>query len=168
LINVKNLTIDIIGNDCGSAPISIVDFALGKQNEYERIFCVFDKDTHPSYKEAIDKIKRARLKSGHSLQAMDSIPCFEYWMLLHFEYTTTPFSASGKKSVCDALIQRKLSKHIPDYTKGRKETIQTLIPNIDKAIQHAKKVEAYHRTSKTDNPSTRVYILVDYLRNIKK
>lgn len=171
LINVKNLKIEIIGDDCGSAPITIVELALKKNKEsddYDRIFCVFDKDNHTSYNEAIDKIKRARLKPGHSIQAINSIPCFEFWILLHFEYTTAPFSATGKDSICHSLIKNKLCNHIPEYDKGKKEMVQRIIPKLDTAIKHAKMIETYHKTSGTDNPSTKVHILVEYLQNITK
>ena len=170
---LSSVNIEIENNTSGSAPISVVDHALKKYKEtkdYDRVYCVFDKDTHPSYAQALDKIRRSRLGNGHKIMAAQSAPCFEFWILLHFEYTAGSFSATGKASICASVINRIKEKHyIPDYEKGAKDLASILIPRLDFAIKNAKNVELFHKESCTesDNPSTKVHELVEYLRSLK-
>ncbi len=54
---LSSANIRITGEVCGSSPRSVVDYALTlyrKERIYNRVFCVFDKDRHPTYNEALD------------------------------------------------------------------------------------------------------------------
>lgn len=47
---LSTANIRIAGDECGSSPRSVVDYALTtyrKEKKYNRVFCVFDKDRHP-------------------------------------------------------------------------------------------------------------------------
>jgi len=51
---LSTANIRIAGDECGSSPRSVVDYALTmyrKEKKYNRVFCVFDKDRHPTYKD---------------------------------------------------------------------------------------------------------------------
>lgn len=39
---------------------------------------------------------------GSKIFAIPSVPCFEFWLLLHFAYTTRPFDAPAGDSVPEA------------------------------------------------------------------
>ncbi|HDZ61640.1 MAG TPA: RloB domain-containing protein [Nitrospirae bacterium] len=82
--------------DSGSSPISVVKHSKERYNEekrtgdaFDRVFCVFDKDSHESYTRALDEVEKAKPKN--IFKAITSIPCFEYWLLLHYEFSTKPF-----------------------------------------------------------------------------
>ncbi|WP_435306157.1 RloB family protein [Pseudoxanthomonas sp. LjRoot125] len=48
----------VLGEQCGSSPMTVVEFAIEKfrsSRDYDRIFCVFDRDGHPDYQAAIAK-----------------------------------------------------------------------------------------------------------------
>lgn len=155
-------SVKVCGEECGSSPKSVVEFAIQvfeTDTEYDEVFCVFDRDNHgSSYREAIRLIEDQK-QQGRPFQAIPSIPCFEYWILLHFEYTRQPFHGAGKRSICDNLI-RELRRHIEDYDKGRKD-IYTLVANdTEKAIEHAKQAEADAADTGSDNPSTQMHMLV--------
>jgi hypothetical protein len=89
------------------------------------------------------------------------------WLLLHFTYTTRSFEASGSSSDC-ALVVSELKRYLPDYTKGTQNNFDETKTNLSQAIQGAKKLEAYHETSGTNNPSTKVFILVERLEGLKQ
>ena len=94
-----------------SSPISVVNYAkeLIKQSEkdpYDNVFCVIDRDRHTSFDTAIVQINSFRNKNT-KLHSIVSNPCFEYWILLHFTYTTKLFGASGD-SPCMDLIKNDL------------------------------------------------------------
>ena len=63
---LSSVNIEIFGEECGSSPISVVNFALRQykkaNREYDKIFCVIDRDSHSTYKQAVDKVRRSRLK----------------------------------------------------------------------------------------------------------
>jgi len=143
----------------GSAPINVVDCAVKKARErggYESIWCVFDRDEHESFDRA-----RARLqkhKSRWHLHEAVSIPCFEYWLLLHFAFTNAPLPN------CDAVI-RRLVQHLPGYTKNDSRHVPPMLERLEQAMQHAERLES-QRATIGDNPSTSVHHLVRHLQGI--
>ena len=154
-LNTANIV--IAKNIAGSSPRTIVDFALKeykKEKEYDKIYCVFDKDRHTTYDNALDKIKRARLGKGHFILAITSVPCFEFWLLLHFGYTTKQFD-TGSGSICANVIT-DLKSHIPRYAKGDVDTYQATKDKLEIAISNSKKVVRYCETGGTDMPSTKI------------
>ena len=153
-----------------SAPLNIVNYSLKKFNEenktYDKIYCVFDRDQHVHYKTALNMIETLRKKkSPIPIYAITSVPCFEYWILLHFEDTTRPYKAAGKKSAGDQLISA-VRRHLPKYCKGDKDIFESTYKNLNIAIKRAEKIDTLQQKNGTDNPSTQVYKLVKYLRNL--
>lgn len=166
-LRLSSANISICGRECGSAPISVVDFALQKQKEkyeYDRVFCVFDKDQHETYTAALDKIHSQPRKL--KVEAITSAPCFEIWILLHFQNTDRPYEATGNRSICEKVIQ-DLRRHIPRYAKGMNNVFELTYPAVDEAITRAELRDRRCIEDETDNPSTEVHNLVKYLRNIK-
>jgi len=112
----------VIDGNCDSSPISVVRYAInefekeqGKGGIYDTVYCVFDRDSHASFEQALDMI--ARIPPSRRFHAVVSVPCFEYWILLHFVYSTQPYQHGGGKSPCGNLICT-LEQHIPGYEKG--------------------------------------------------
>ena len=167
-LRLSNANIVIADKKSGTDPLSVVNFAIGtfkKKPDYDRVYCVFDKDKHTTYHPALDKIKATRLKKA-TLHAITSIPCFEIWILLHFVYTTRSFCTAGNASNCDMVVS-ELSRHISTYKKGSQHIFKSVAPKLPDALRSAKKLEAFHKTSGTDNPSTKVHELVECLMNLK-
>ncbi|MCG2738688.1 MAG: RloB family protein [Syntrophaceae bacterium] len=169
-LNPKNVVIE--DKKSGLDPKSLVTFAVEtfkKGRDFDRVYCVFDKDKHASYNDALEKIRATRLAGGGTLHAITSVPCFEIWLLLHFTYTTGPFSTAGSDSNC-ALVMDALDRkgRIPGYEKGARDIFQAISDKLEKAIRNAEKLEDFHKTSRTDNPSTKVHHLVQYLKSLKR
>ena len=165
---LSNANVRVCGQ--GADPLSVVNFAIDtfrEEPEFDRVYCVFDRDRHTKYNEALEKVSRTKLGKKKKIIAIPSVPCFEFWLLLHFIYTTRPFDAPPGNSICSRVI-KELKKYIPTYQKGDRNIFGELQDKLDKAITNARKVEQFHRTSATDNPSTRVHSLVEYLRDLKK
>ena len=165
---LSNANLRICG--CGSDPLSVVDFAIEifrREQEFDRVYCVFDRDRHTTYNAALDRVRRARLGKGSKIFAIPSVPCFEFWLLLHFTYTTRPFDTPAGDSVCAKVIE-ELMNHLPAYQKGDQDIFNKIQDKLDNAIINARHVEQFHQTSGTDNPSTLVHSLVEYLRDLKK
>lgn len=91
----------------GTAPIQVVRHALQlfeggdlqkgiRPRSFEQVYAVFDRDDHHTY---FDALKQAESLNGTlrnddkqpvSFKAIASIPCFELWLLLHYEDVQHP------------------------------------------------------------------------------
>ncbi|MBI5604798.1 MAG: RloB domain-containing protein [Deltaproteobacteria bacterium] len=154
----------------GLDPKRLVDYALeeyNKERDFDHVYCVFDRDKHATYDATVDKIRSVRLRKGATIHATTSIPCFEFWLLLHFTYTTRQYDAPINESNCE-LVVSDLRKHIPDYDKGSQNFLIYLVDKTEEAISNAKQLGKFHESSGTDNPSTKIYVLVEYLKSLKR
>ena len=166
-LNKENIVIDI--RKTGLDPLSLVEHAINtfnKESDFEHVYCVFDRDKHATYEAALDKIRAVRMKGKAKIHPITSIPCFEFWLLLHFEYTTRQYEAPLDASNGD-LVVANLKEHIPDYQKGSSD-FRYIDGKTADAIDRAKRIERYQETSGTENPSTKVYQLVEYLMGLKR
>jgi len=164
----------IITGDCGSDPMSVVDYVLRQYriaretgDPFDKVFCVFDKDTHTSYDQAIEKLESAKPKN--TFYPIASVPCFEYWLLLHFTYSTRPYqlSSSRSRSGCELLIS-ELHGYFPGYQKGDESIFDKLVGRLPQAKAYAIKALNEAEKNNTDNPSTHIHKLVEFLENIKR
>lgn len=154
----------------GLDPVSLLAYALEelkKDPDFNHLYCVFDRDKHTTYEAALDRIRSLKPKGGALIHAITSIPCFEVWLLLHFEYTTRPFKALVSESNC-ALVLAELRKsgRLPGYEKSGSEVFSRIEDRLETALQNAKRLEAYHAEIGTDNPSTMVHLLVEKLQSL--
>ena len=155
-----------------SSPTSVVAYAkeliaANKTDPFDHAYCVIDRDRHSDFQKALDQVAGFRSKDT-DLHVIVSNPCFEYWILLHFVYTTKAFGASGD-SPCQELISNELKKYIPNYAKGDASVMTDLISNqLGIALANSKR--SYNEAIKNgiDNPKTEMHILVEYLKNLKR
>lgn len=166
-LNTANVEID---GSCGSSPISVVKHAkklYDKEKKagesFNKVFCVIDKDTHTTYSAALLLINS--LKPKGVFEAANSVPCFEYWLLLHFEYTTKAYAANGAKSSCGNLISN-LKKYLPNYDKGDEGVYSQVADQTNQAIAFSKRSLTQALAQGTDNPTTYIHELVEYLQKI--
>ena len=151
----------------GNSPMQIVNesLALHKDDTFDRIFCVFDKDTHTTYQSAMKKIKDLQdSKKSIPIVAINSVPCFEFWLLLHFENTSREYVQKGADRVKDQL-ERKLKDYLPGYDSSLKNIFALTEPSLEQAVKRAKLLNQNKEKAGTDNPSTKVYELVEYLHD---
>ncbi|MDP2227734.1 MAG: RloB family protein [Moraxellaceae bacterium] len=167
-INTANVQVD---GSCGSDPMSVANHAIqlyreerDKGDPYDRVYCVIDRDAHPGFGEALKKLEAQ--KPPKVFYATVSIPCFEYWLLLHFDYTRAAFTSTGRVSMGDAALVA-LKTCLPKYEKGLVGTFSSLIGQLAFAKANAKRGLEDARKTAADNPSTNVHELVEYLQNIK-
>lgn len=167
-LNLHTANIEITG-DCGSSPRSIFEKAQEvfkkaekEQNSFDKVYCVFDKDNHDGYSEVISQIVSKKPKD--TFFAITSVPCFEYWLLLHFQLTTRPFSNASD-------VISELRQFIPNYAKGNNEIFQKIQNSmkfaLDNALDNAERANREAKQNHTDNPTTSVSDLVNKLLNLK-
>ncbi|MFC3867483.1 RloB family protein [Helicobacter equorum] len=158
---LSNVRINIISSK-KSNPLQIVTFAKGKHKDhsYSKVYCVFDKDTHSTFDEALEKCKK------YNFEAIVSNPCFEFWILLHFTYTTANFHTDNKNSPCDKLISNYLKTHIKDYSKSYKSFAQLIEDKFNQAIENAIKANKEAEDNNYTSPYTFMYKLASKFKEL--
>jgi hypothetical protein len=148
--------------------MSIVRFAEVEvaRDDYDRVFCVFDRDGHSNYDEAIQRVRNYDGGRAGRFETVASWPCFEIWLLLHFAYSSAPFNRNGRNSACDQVV-RALKRHLVNYAKGDRLIYDRVAPHLEVAISNAGRLEKHNRATGSFNPSTKMHYLVDYLRKLK-
>ena len=169
---LSTANIEICGDECGSDPKSVVQYAKTRYQEekkagnpFDLVYCVFDRDEHATFDSAIQIIENATPKKTFS--AIYSNPCFEYWLLLHFKYTDQPFQKAGSHQKCSDDVIKHLLLEYPSYKKGGKLSGEIIFPKIEIAIKHAKQAVTQAESLDTDNPITYVHELVSKLIKLK-
>lgn len=160
-----NVDVQPMGRD----PLSLVNHAIEQLENDSTLtyaYCVFDRDTHATFGDALRKARdHAQGKNGR-LRVAVSVPCFEVWPLLHFGYSTAPIEAGGGKTVGERACSL-LHKVMPDYSKNDRAIFEKLASRLEAALINAGKLRAYNEQADSDNPSTSVHELVRYLIAIK-
>jgi hypothetical protein len=165
----------------GSAPISVVAHAEARCRAegatedagYDAVFCVFDRDAHESYEEAKMRILEAR-KTGVfpkvAQYAITSVPCFEYWLLIHFQFSRSPFASGTGKSAAERVVAslRKI-QGFEHYDKVlTAQMLQQLTAKVGTAERNASLALKDAENTGEMNPSTMVHELVAYLRSLRQ
>ncbi len=165
LIKCERISPRSVINRCaalGTDPKSVVDAAvdaekqLGSEEfcraEGDQVWIVIDVDEHPGLSNTLERCRQKKYNVALSN------PCFEYWLLLHFEE-----SAPGVNN-CSEMISRHLKHHIKKYTKGGFD--------FSEVVKSARKASAragqQHRAKNSESPqnccpSTTIYKLIDEL-----
>jgi hypothetical protein len=132
------------------------------------VYCVFDRDDHHYYADALIKAQningkiKTKGRNGVPIRfaAIPSDPCFDLWFLIHFE----PITREEHRDE----IQRLLKTFISGYSKGCRGMFSLTVGDIEKACKHAEVLRQRKRQTGNSNPSTDVDILVKRLNEIGK
>jgi hypothetical protein len=156
----------------GQDPLSLVKKAkfIQKLEKYDHVWCVFDRDDHVHFNDALQLAERYRFHVAYSNQA------FEYWLLLHFED-----HQGGYMHRSD--YHEKIRSHLSsfslrlDWKKSKivSEAMYNVLVGVDPlygksreqiAIVRAQKVLHFHKNRHPSdaNSSTTVHQLVELLR----
>jgi hypothetical protein len=163
------LTSVVVTSARGSDPLSVVDHALDRmaKEDFDRAFAVFDRDSHANCNAAISKVADSDLGRSNIFKAVVTEPCFEFWLLLHYGFTSAAFTRMGSNSPCDQVI-RALRSHDPDYAKGGADIYSKVAARTNDAITHARRLAAENAQTGSRNPATDVHELVEHLINLRK
>lgn len=173
-LGIRPSSVKIAPND-GSSPDRVVAHGIKLYEDdaksgdsFDQVFFVFDKDQHSTYDAAVQQVNDC-VATGRPFNAITSVPCFEYWLLLHFGYTDQPFNASGRKSVCDNLVSVLRKKPgFSDYRKGTKGVYNLVKDKTSAAMTAAKKGLTNAKKTGAQNPSTHIHELIDALQKLSK
>lgn len=164
----ENKLVNVIVDDVGGSPKTLVERAAEskKQSErrakraedanlkYDEVWCVFDVDEHPRLPEAKQQAR------DNNIRLAISNPCFELWVLLHFQNQTAYIGRD--------VVQRSCRTHLPKFEK--EVPFNSLRSAYPDAVRRAMALEKMHADNETsdDNPSTTVYKLTERIRELGK
>lgn len=160
-----------IGSHHGSSPDKVVaqaeylqEVARLEGDAFDEVYCVFDRDAHERFPDAVARLKML----NQPFRGVVSVPCFEFWLLLHFRYTDKPFARKGNKSVGDTVVSDlKTKEGFAKYDKGMEGVFGLLEPKLSAALKHAKTLAANPvDRSEHPNPSTQIHELIARLQGI--
>ncbi len=119
---------------------------------YDEVWCVFDVDDHP-------KIADARQQArDNGINLAISNPCFELWVLLHFQDQRAHISRQKLRAACKT--------HLPGYEKEL--PTELLNQRYDQATTRARDLDVWQQEQGREcgNPSTGVYKLTEAIRGL--
>lgn len=125
---------------------------------YDHVWAVIDADV--AVKDGIWEEVKKRAAAG-DVRLAPSMPCIEYWLLLHLRYT-----AAGLADGTAAKSALKVEGYDCSSMKTAKVSLPKLIKQWPQAVVHAGRVRKHHikgRTPEPANPSTGVDLLIQAL-----
>jgi hypothetical protein len=103
----RNPAVKIIVRKAGVSPVELVELAMSVRDRdndsFDEVWCVCDVDD-------FDLTAAVGLAARNDVRLAVSNPCFEVWLLLHFEECMAAMTGYEQ-------LRRRLAKHIPDYDK---------------------------------------------------
>lgn len=144
--SIPGRSVDINLRARAKSPQQVVDWAvkLSATGDFDQAWCVFDVDE-------FDLEEANRRASRHGVRLAVSDPCFELWLLLHFESHAAYVEDCKAAAMC-------LTKHIPDYDKTRLR-FKDYEAGVGDAIERARKLPD------EGNPSTGMWRLAMRIRD---
>jgi RloB-like protein len=145
---LSTANVQVLQSELGTQPLQVVEYAeqlflYGDRSKaiepfaFDRVISIFDRDDHPTYHNALSKVKALNgkklendLGEAATFIAIASVPCFEVWLLLHFEDIQAPIHRDE--------VYSRLRSHIIDYDKGRSGYWAVTKPYLEIAINRAK------------------------------
>ena len=132
---------------------------LRDEDDYDQIWCVFDKDDFPdkNFNDAIAIARRHGFRVAYSNQS------FELWYVLHFDYMHSAITREDYIKILEEKLGHKYEKNSPTIFDELYDRQPTAIRNARTLLNE------YHppRPSK-DDPSTKVHLLVEQLITFSK
>lgn len=171
-LRVSSAKITVLHSAYGTEPKNVAEYAeylflYGDTHKgitskaFDIVYAVFDRDEHPYYHEALKKMdilgkKYKNDKKDNVFHAIPSVPCFELWVLLHFQNV---FSALSRHEVF-----RCLKKICPLYDKSSLTLYKDTKNNLPNAIARAKILNAKTTPHDGTEPYTAVVDVVEKLQ----
>lgn len=165
---ISRMNIKVNSSDKVTDAIGVVNYAISfllkNKTDFQKedlIYCVFDRDSNTE--QNLQKAEKIARENG--IQITFSNPCFEYWLLCHFEYFQTTCEPND--------LNNKLKIKLGDYKKNDSEIYNKTKDNILTAIKNSKKIKEKHLIdqikiiSRKSNPSTQVFEIIEKIQELK-
>ena len=175
---LHSANVQVYYSKLGTAPIQVVKYAqqlftkgdmhIGiRPKSFEQVYAVFDRDDHCSYFDALRLAKSldGKIKNDNKqsvvFKSISSVPCFELWLLLHYEDVSAPLTRYE--------VMARLKKYFPEYEKSKSGVFQITCQYLPLAIERANRLidlSKTHHDTVSQHPRTEINILVNVLKKL--
>jgi hypothetical protein len=127
---------------------------------YDRVYVVCDGDAGglAAARALAQKPVRNRAREQATVDVIASDPCFEFWLLLHFEYSSAAMTADGTVA--------RLQRHWPQYAKSDAQVFGATASGLEEACRRAVQLQAEHAATGSSSPVSDMPRLVDALKSM--
>lgn len=148
---VAGRTVDIRGVGYNTDSLVREAIRLMKQDEYDYVWCVFDRDSFPAqhFNAAFD------LARTHNIQIAYSNEAFELWYLLHYDYHQSSIPRTDYIKILSTRLGKRYEKNSGSIFDALESKVQTAIRNAQRFLTNYDPANP-----EKDNPSTTVHQLV--------
>ena len=157
LVQIKNCSLGTNPKKVLECAIKESGYKRGKFENFDEVWIAIDRDEHQDFAQTILEA------NSKNINVACSNPCFELWLLLHFENQTAHIERQN--------VISKLSKHM-SYAKNMNSSYFATKEKLQFATENAKKLILKHKIDceKFDNcecnPMTTMQELVEKIINI--
>jgi RloB-like protein len=163
-INRANVT--VIPGDEETDAVRLVQKARRRfetDRDFDAVFVICDcagEDLTHARRQAAKPMKNV---SGQVLavEMIVSRPCFEFWLVLHFEYAVRPFPTA-------ASVIELLRRHVTDYAKADRQIFAKVQAGLDRALGNAARLKTELAAVNADSPDTDMPSLVQRLMSLRR
>jgi hypothetical protein len=131
--------------------------------DFDAVFVVCDCDGEDLIEVRRQAAKPIKNVSGQTLtiRLIASSPCFEFWLLLHFEYLARPFPSAA--SVIDIL-----ERHLTDYDKADRLIFPKVRSGLERALVNARRLKTELAEVGAQTPDTDMAELIEMLMTLRR
>ena len=154
----------VVENTTINTPVQLVELAVAEKkcgHEDDIAWVVFDRESEAKYPHTLHAEARQNA-DAHGIEIAFTNVCFEYWLLLHFIYTSACYSS------CDDLLKNSPLKDelkrvgIDSYDKGCATLFDKLKDKVPTALANAKRLRT-QALQDADPAKTAPYYLNPYV-----
>ena len=173
---IHTANVQVQHSQFGTQPLQVVEYAEElfvagdtrrsiQPRSFEQVYAVFDRDNHVTYHAALTKADAMKNSLRNNLgqkvlfKAVPSVPCFELWLLLHFEDVLAPIHRTD--------VYARLRQHLPGYDKGQTGYFQRTRDRIQAAVARANHLISCSTADDGLEPYTELHNLVQLLTSLK-
>lgn len=173
---LRTAHVQVLHSPFGTEPQRVLAYALTAFKDgdrerglhpraFDRVIAVFDRDQHETYHAAVAHAvaQNGKLRNDDGaavpVEAVASVPCFELWLLLHFENVHAPLHRH------EALA--RLKAHLPGYEKGAGGLWAATQGRLDAATERALRLAQATTAHDGTRPYTAMHELVSRLVHLK-
>jgi RloB-like protein len=140
---------------------SLEEFSAQFQlREGDQLWLVIDRDSQTWKARTMSAVAKRCRQKGYFLAV--SNPCFELWLLLHFE--DVPSQAEDRLNALLKNANGFLKKKVASHMSSKKKHIDHFIPRVETAIQRSRLLDRKPGERWPSQLGTHVYRLVEQLR----
>jgi RloB-like protein len=168
-LRIPTAHIKVIPSTNGTQPRQVVDCAeqtfLSSKN-FDLVIAVFDRDDHSTYHDALSRAKALDLTLRNDdrklveFKAVPSVPCFELWILLHFQDVHAFWHRE------DIIAAVSKTGRIPSYHKGSTDIFVQTKGRLRDATARAEYLRTQFNPAIGTDPYTDMDWLVEKLRSL--